>query len=522
MPFSLHFTEAEARARLANIPDALLRKLQLGAASAGFQAEGGFNGPGQPRNNWGAWEQRPDIAASGGAAGFWDKHGEDAALLGKLHLTPFRMSLEWARLRPSFADARAPQPEVDPAAVEGYADILKNLHGAGVAVMPTLYHWTHPACLGPDLWLRDEAPALFAAHLRGALPLLLRALEKCGVTPPTHYITINEPNMYSLVTYVAGRFPHGAGQQGWKLGRRCIETLLLAHFTAAEVVRDVYAEHGLPAPQLSFNNNFSAFYRADLFFADLMHAPQQGVKRNELEKFLRSREDHFTREFLASEEELPLPRQIIRAAVRGLEGLLRTGISAEALPRLVEASYRAEGQAVDFLAFDYYDPFPWNIVGSSTPGNGRGSGPVVDEWDWKPHPKGLGLALQLYAQAAPGRPVWIAENGMATRGVGPKSYERKDGARRDLFIQAHLYELLGALEAGVPVEGYLHWSLWDNYEWGSYQPRFGLLGVDAVGGQVDRNGRDAAGRETLMLYGELATALHALDRDALARVLARP
>jgi beta-glucosidase len=26
--------------------------------------------------------------------------------------------------------------------------------------------------------------------------------------------------------------------------------------------------------------------------------------------------------------------------------------------------------------------------------------------------------------------------------------------------------------------GYLHWSLVDNYEWGSYAPTFGLVAVD--------------------------------------------
>ena len=36
---------------------------------------------------------------------------------------------------------------------------------------------------------------------------------------------------------------------------------------------------------------------------------------------------------------------------------------------------------------------------------------------------------------------------------------------------------------GVPVEGYWHWSLVDNYEWGSYEPRFGLYGVDRHRGE---------------------------------------
>lgn len=31
---------------------------------------------------------------------------------------------------------------------------------------------------------------------------------------------------------------------------------------------------------------------------------------------------------------------------------------------------------------------------------------------------------------------------------------------------------------GIDVRGYLHWSLLDNYEWGSFRPTFGLIGWD--------------------------------------------
>jgi len=31
---------------------------------------------------------------------------------------------------------------------------------------------------------------------------------------------------------------------------------------------------------------------------------------------------------------------------------------------------------------------------------------------------------------------------------------------------------------GVDVRGYCHWSLLDNYEWGTWTPTFGLIAVD--------------------------------------------
>ena len=47
------------------------------------------------------------------------------------------------------------------------------------------------------------------------------------------------------------------------------------------------------------------------------------------------------------------------------------------------------------------------------------------------------------------------------------------------FIHGHLAAVLSAIEAGVNVAGYFHWSLMDNFEWAwGYQRRFGLYHVE--------------------------------------------
>lgn len=74
-----------------------------------------------------------------------------------------------------------------------------------------------------------------------------------------------------------------------------------------------------------------------------------------------------------------------------------------------------------------------------------------------------------YAHAATGLPVLVTEHGIGT----------DDDALRAQFIPAALSELNQAMAQGVPVEGYIHWSLLDNFEWiFGYKPKYGLVAVD--------------------------------------------
>jgi beta-glucosidase len=52
-------------------------------------------------------------------------------------------------------------------------------------------------------------------------------------------------------------------------------------------------------------------------------------------------------------------------------------------------------------------------------------------------------------------------------------------SRGEESIEAALAGLHEAMERGVPVLGYFHWSLLDNFEWiRGYAPKMGLVAVD--------------------------------------------
>lgn len=66
------------------------------------------------------------------------------------------------------------------------------------------------------------------------------------------------------------------------------------------------------------------------------------------------------------------------------------------------------------------------------------------------------------------KPVYMTENGLAT----------DDDRLRILYIAQHLAMLRQAMDFGVDVRAYFHWSLFDNYEWGSFGPKYGLVAWD--------------------------------------------
>jgi len=66
-------------------------------------------------------------------------------------------------------------------------------------------------------------------------------------------------------------------------------------------------------------------------------------------------------------------------------------------------------------------------------------------------------------------PVIVTENGIAT----------EDDTRRVEYIQRALAGVKRCIDDDVPVRGYIHWSLLDNFEWiFGYTPTFGLIAVD--------------------------------------------
>jgi beta-glucosidase len=93
-------------------------------------------------------------------------------------------------------------------------------------------------------------------------------------------------------------------------------------------------------------------------------------------------------------------------------------------------------------------------------------------------PDGLYDALSALHREAPGLPVYITENGCASEDYVTPEGDVNDFDRVD-YLNGHLDAAWRAIQDGVNLSGYFHWSLMDNFEWArGYQPRFGLYFVD--------------------------------------------
>ncbi|MEU4430786.1 family 1 glycosylhydrolase [Nocardia rhamnosiphila] len=128
------------------------------------------------------------------------------------------------------------------------------------------------------------------------------------------------------------------------------------------------------------------------------------------------------------------------------------------------------GAKLDYIGIDYYYGFSPAEVLARIPDPAK-------MWTLSLQSEGIYYALDHYARRFPDKPLYIVENGMPTENGRP----RADGYLRADLLRDTVYWIQRAVADGMNVMGYNYWSLTDNYEWGSYTPRFGLYTVDVLG-----------------------------------------
>ncbi|MDP3505722.1 MAG: family 1 glycosylhydrolase [Myxococcales bacterium] len=389
----------------------------FGVATSAYQTEGGIE------NDWSDWERQGKLhdpnARCGRACEHWERFFDDVSLIQRLNAKAYRFSIEWARVEPK-------RGVWNDEAWAGYRARAEALVKAGIRPVVTLHHFTHPS------WFHAETPW----HEPSSLPAWTRYVERCAEVfagLDVAIITLNEPNVFLMGSYLAGVMPPGL-KDGRKLYAAFVN-MVRAH----AIARAAFASRAGSTPlTMGISQHLQVF------------APER--RWHPLDQALtRLAEQNFNHAFLEA---------------------LTTGTVAVQMPGLSAGKTRIDGAAKsqDFIGLNYYTrshlkflagpPF---ISFQFKDIHSRG----LTDIGWEYYPEGFGQVLKQMKRYPV--PVWVTENGLDDR----------SGARRTQFLFDHWRELLLAMQQGVNVTHYLHWSLMDNFEWlEAYGPRFGLYRVD--------------------------------------------
>ena len=386
-----------------------------GTATAAHQVEG------DNRNSWTAWEDQRGGRVfgdhvSGAACDWWNGQAEaDFTRAAGMHNNALRLSVEWSRIEPE-------PGRWDTDALTRYSRMIDDLLERGLTPMVTLHHFTNPTWLEErGGWLHEDTPRLFARYAA-------RVAQALG-DRVTLWCTINEPMVYSVISYLDGRWPPGHTRLDEAMA--VVAALVRGHAAAYAAIKAIQpeAQIGFAKHQISFAAGTPVIghlgARAlNYLFNEAIFGPFKGKPLRLPGATVTIPEARDTLDWIGLQY---YARQHIYLKPGGeYLGLLGLGVP-EGLPR---------------------GPESW--------------GELAPE-------QAFARIGHLYRQVR--CPIYITEMGVPDA----------DDSLRPAYLARTLGAVWKACMQSYPVKGFFFWSLVDNFEWAEgYDPRyrFGLYGVD--------------------------------------------
>ena len=402
-----------------------------GVATSSFQIEGAATADGKGPSIWDRFCQVPGAIADASngdvACDHYHRWREDLDLIQSLGVDAYRFSVSWPRVQPLGAGA------FNAAGLDFYERLVDGLVERGIKPYLTLNHWDLPDALqaGGGWAARDTVHRFvdYAQHVAARLGDRVHAIS-------TH----NEPWVVAVLGHEHGNFAPGVKSRATAM--QVAHHLLLSHGLALQALR----AQGCKS-RLGIVLNLSPIGPATSSAEDVAQA--------------RLEDGRSVRWYMD-----PLFKGAYPADV--LEHL-----GADA-PRVDAGDLRDIATPMDFLGVNYYTR---SVVSAAGSWDIKASGKVLTEMGWEVYPEGLTeLLLRLHRDyRVP--PLYVKENGAAFKDVLIDGRVH-DIARTD-YIARHIAAVGDALAQGVPMAGYMVWSLMDNFEWASgYDKRFGIVHVD--------------------------------------------
>ncbi|HOD50582.1 MAG TPA: GH1 family beta-glucosidase [Candidatus Hydrogenedentes bacterium] len=409
-----------------------------GTATASYQIEGAWNEDGRGPSIWDTFVHTPGKVCDGTtgdvAVDHYHRYQEDVNLMAGLGLNAYRFSIAWPRIIPEGVGA------VNEAGLDFYDRLVDALLEKNVTPYTTLFHWDLPQALqNAGGWANRDICQQFADYAAVVV-------ERLG-DRVSHWITHNEPAVHSFLGHFLG--VHAPGLTDPMATFQTIHHLLLSHGLAMKAVRAAARK----LPEVGITHNLAPVHPATDTDADREAARRfDGV---------------FNRMFLDPVYRGSYPEDIGRL----LEIIM---------PKTEAGDMDIISAPLDFLGVNYYTRHVMKHEPDVFPLQAEEVYPEGREYSgmWEIYEPGMyELLTRLKADYSPGK-ILITENGIPVPDGKDFDGNVRD-YRRIRYVRDNLVQVYRAIEDDVPVQGYFHWTMTDNFEWAfGHTMRFGLVYVD--------------------------------------------
>ncbi|APA89976.1 beta-glucosidase (plasmid) [Paraburkholderia sprentiae WSM5005] len=404
-----------------------------GVATSSYQIEGAAHEDGRGASIWDAFCKVPGKVVNGEngdvACDHYHLVEEDLDLMAELGVKAYRFSIAWPRVQPTGHGA------FNDRGLAFYERLVDGLLARDIQPFATLYHWDLPLSLQQvqNGWESRDTAYRFADYARKIGSVL--GDRVASIT--TH----NEPWCTAWLGNATGYF--APGNADLKKAAHVAHHLLLSHGLALQALR----ADGVKAP-LGIVLNQSPAHGATDSAEDLAAASLEYAK--------------FVRWYMDPLFKGEYPAEALQwYGANGPQDVI------------LEGDFDVIRTPMDFLGINYYTRIFASASGEKRPPGALG----FTDMDWEVYPQGLTELLTRINADYKLPPIYITENGCATKDVLANG--RVHDAERVRFYDLHLAALSDAVQQGVDVAGYFAWSLMDNFEWASgYDKRFGMVHVD--------------------------------------------
>lgn len=371
------------------------------------------------------------------AVDHYNRYEEDIKMIAEAGLNAYRFSIEWARIEPE-------QGVYDENEIEHYRKVLTCCRENGVEPIVTMMHFTSPK------WLIENGGWENEATVEAFKNYCQYVTEQLGDL--MHYVcTINEANMGIQVAAISARYRAQMMAKMQRMQQR-----------GAEEKKDL---EGTAQVGMNFND---------------MMANMQKQKEENVEIFGTDTLQTFVSARTPEGDMLVIrAHQAAKAAMKAVKPELQIGLTLS-LHDIQAQEGGEETAAKEWVdEFTHYVPYIkeddffglQNYSRSLIGPNGIlpvPEGAETTQMDYEYYPEGLEHVIRRVYEEMP-IPIMVTENGIATA----------DDTRRVAYIQTAMKGVENCIQDGIPVKGYMYWSMMDNFEWQKgFGMTFGLISVD--------------------------------------------